>query len=147
MKRSRTAALIAPLVLSAGLLAGCGGDDGDQVAADPAAASSGSSASSEATPSGDASASASASTSASAGTEGPDCAEVWVAGGTLPRGYQECYEGGERVKANGRYCEFGKPLITYGDRFWAVPGGRIGESRGALLDDAAYEDALRKCGG
>lgn len=142
MKRSRTAALIAPLVLSAGLLAGCGGDDGDEVATDPAATSS---ASSEAPPSGDASASASSSPAADAG--GPDCAEVWVAGGTLPRGYQECYEGDERVQANGRYCEFGKPLITYGDRFWAVPGGRIGESRGALLEDAAYEDALRKCGG
>ncbi|GGO77719.1 hypothetical protein [Nocardioides deserti] len=142
MKRSRTAALIAPLVLSAGLLAGCGGDGGDEVASDRAATSS---ASSEATPSGDASATASSSPSAGAG--GPDCAEVWVAGGTLPGGYQECYEDGERVKANGRYCEFGKPLITYGDRFWAVPGGRIGESRGALLDDAAYEDALRKCSG
>jgi hypothetical protein len=145
MKRSRTAArtatLVAPLVLSAGLLAGCSGDDGDEVATDPAASSS------AAAPSGDASASATPSTSPSAGADGPDCAEVWVAGGTLPRGYQECYEDGERVKANGRYCEFGKPLITYGDRFWAVPGGRIGESEGALLDDAAYEDALRKCGG
>ena len=140
MKRSRTAALIAPLVLSAGLLAGCGGDDGDEVATDPAA---GSSASSGATPSADPSASA----SPSAGAEGPDCADVWVAGATLPRGSQECYEDGERVQANGRYCEFGKPLVTYGDRFWAVPGGRIGESSGALLDDAAYEDALRKCSG
>lgn len=136
MSRSRTAALIAPLVLCAGLLVGCGGDDGDQVATDPGTTTSASPSASD-PPSG----------SPSAGGQGPDCATTWVAGGTLPRGYQECDRDGERVKADGRYCEFGKPLITYDDRFWAVPGGRIGESEGRLLDDAAYKDALRKCSG
>lgn len=134
MTRRRTAALLAPLVLTGALLAGCGGDEGS-TATDPSAPTgSGASASGSSTPSAPA-------------ADGPDCAEVWVAGEQLPGGYQECWSDGQRVKADGRYCEFGKPLITYDDRFWAVPGGRIGEAEGGLLQDAAYKDALRKCGG
>ncbi len=42
---------------------------------------------------------------------------MWVDGAKLPGGYQDCYDGDVRVKADGRYCEFGKPLITYDDSF------------------------------
>lgn len=138
MSRTRTAALLAPLLLTGALLAGCGEDDG-RTASDPADTAS-------ATPAPSDSSSAGASGDATQAT-GPDCAEVWVAGETLPRGYEGCDQDGQQVKADGRYCEFGKPLVTFDDRFWAVPGGRIGESDGPLLQDAAYKDALRKCGG
>ena len=53
-------------------------------------------------------------------------------GAKLPGGYQDCYDGDHRVKADGRYCEFGKPLITYENSFWAVPGGAITEVEGKL---------------
>ncbi|MBC9733375.1 hypothetical protein [Nocardioides marmotae] len=142
MIRLRTA-LLAPMVLTGALLAGCGEDEGTTVS-DPAASASPSASGSESpTPSGDV-----ATGSASGGpVEGPDCAEVWVAGETLPNGYQGCVAEGRLVKADGRYCEFGKPLITYDDRWWAVPGGRIGEAEGPLVRDRDYRAVLRKCGG
>lgn len=136
MTRLRTA-LLAPLVLTGALLAGCG-DDGGTTATDPAAGSEApapTSSDSSATP------------SASPAPEGPDCASVWVTGETLPGGYRGCVEDGRLVKPDGRYCEFGKPLITFDDRWWSVPGGRIGEAEGPLRRDRAYRDALRSCGG
>ena len=72
---------------------------------------------------------------------------MWVDGAKLPGGYQDCYDGDKRVKADGRYCEFGKPLVTYDSQFWAVPGGIIYKVEGKLLDDAKYVDSLHKCSG
>lgn len=78
----------------------------------------------------------------------PQCDSVWVDGAKLPGGYQACFDAeGKRVKADGRYCEFGKPLVTYQSQFWAVPGGPIFEVDGALLDDDHYRDSLKKCSG
>lgn len=85
--------------------------------------------------------------SSSAASPQPQCAAVWVAGKTLPRSYQDCYEGSQRVKASGRYCEFGKPLITYDERFYAVPHGRIIEAKKPFAQDARYQDTLAKCSG
>lgn len=131
----QTVSLLAALLLPVALLAGCGGDDGDAAATDPAPAPS----SSTATPT--------ESPSASETPQGRLCDEVWVAGAKLPGGYQSCYLDDKRVKANGRYCEFGKSLITYDGRFWAVPGGPIHEVPGKLLDDTNYRDALASCSG
>ncbi|MGI8646532.1 MAG: hypothetical protein ACR2JD_09475 [Nocardioides sp.] len=125
-------------------LAGCGGDDGSTVT-DPGSDPSTTETTTEATPS--ASDSATASPSESATPKGPQCADMWVDEAKLPGGYQDCYDGDQRVKADGRYCEFGKKLITYDNRFWAVPAGPIHEVSGKLLDDVDYRDALMKCGG
>ena len=77
----------------------------------------------------------------------PQCDTVWVAGESLPGGYQGCYEGTKLVKASGRYCEFGKPLITYDERFYAVTHGRIIEANQSFAKDARYQDTLAKCSG
>ena len=77
----------------------------------------------------------------------PQCDTLWVAGESLPGGYQGCYEGAKLVKANGRYCEFGKPLITYDERFYAVSHGRIIEAKQPFAKDARYQDTLAKCSG
>lgn len=121
-------------------MVGCGDDD-DSTATDPAAGDTTSAPTESPTES------ATSEPTESEEPKRPQCADVWVADGKLPGGYQDCYDGDKRVKANGRYCEFGKPLITHESRFWAVPGGVIHEVDGKLLDDAKYRDALLKCGG
>jgi hypothetical protein len=131
----RFAASLAPLVLGAGLLAGCGAQ-GAETATDPSAAPSGAASPSP---------SPSPTPSASLAEQGPDCAEVWIDGARLPGGYDGCYQGGRRIRPDGRYCEFGKPLYTHDGRFWSVPGGRISEVRGVLRADPGYRDALAKC--
>jgi hypothetical protein len=136
VRRGRPASVLVALAFVLVTLAGCGGDDGDTVS-DPGDEPATSEASQTAT----------ASATKPAKPKGPQCADVWVAGAKLPGGYQDCYDGDRRVKADGRYCEFGKTLVTYADRFWAVPGGPIHEVPGKLLDDAHYRDALAKCSG
>ena len=136
-RRGRSAGVLVALAFVLVTLAGCGGDDGDTVSDpgdDPAAASE----------------TATATESPSEKPEkpkGPQCTDVWVEAAKLPGAYQDCYDGDRRVKADGRYCEFGKTLVTYDNRFWAVPGGPIHEVPGKLLDDAHYRDALAKCSG
>ena len=138
------ARVVGALALVVVTLAGCGGDEGEGTATDPAAqTSSASVAPTEST----SEASASEDPEEPKEPKEPQCAEVWVDGAKLPGGYQDCYDADKRVKADGRYCEFGRPLVTYAGRFWAVPGGLIHEVDGKLLDDAKYRDSLRKCGG
>jgi hypothetical protein len=143
--RIRAAAVSAALLLA---LAGCGSDGSGSTAADPAGESS--STSSTPTPS------EGAATPTSTGTAGPGtdepvvlpaCGEVWVAGAKLPRGYEGCVDGSDTVPADGRYCEFGKQLLTFGDAFYAVAGGPVQATGGPLLKSARYRDALEKCGG
>lgn len=152
----RTRRLLAALALPLALVAACG-DEGATTADDPASGSSSSSpAASESAPesasapaSGDASASASP-TSASASPTAPPlpaCEQVWQAGAKLPGGYAGCLEGDQEVAADGRYCEFGKPLVTYADRFYAVPGGTIAEGTSPLRSDPGYRKVLRTCSG
>lgn len=141
MSRLRTAALLAPLVLTGALLAGCGEDDGTTVT-DPGAQTT--------TPDASTGTSTSAPTSASTSASpvrGPSCADVWSEGATLPKGYDGCDDEGTWVKADGRYCEFGKPLITHDRRWYAVPGGRIARAEADLAGDPGYQDVLRKCSG
>ncbi|MCY7395482.1 MAG: hypothetical protein LH468_04875 [Nocardioides sp.] len=77
----------------------------------------------------------------------PACGEVWVVGATVARGYEGCLEGASTVPADGRYCEFGKPLFTYQEGFYAVAGGPVIATERPLLRDPGYRDALKKCGG
>ncbi len=77
----------------------------------------------------------------------PQCITIWQAGETLPGSYQGCFEDDVKVRADGRYCEFGKKLYTYADRFYAVRQGRIAEASEPFAQDAGYQDALSKCSG
>lgn len=77
----------------------------------------------------------------------PACVEVWVEDAQLPGDYKGCLEGEAAVKAKNRYCEFGKKLVTYADRFWAVRGGRINDAHGPLQDSEDYRNDLASCQG
>jgi hypothetical protein len=142
----RTRLVIAALAIPVALLSACGDDDGDD-ASDPGSSSD--------TPSGSASESATdtpteAPTDQPTATEDPTadwpkCASVWTAGAALPRAYEGCRESGTAVKADSRMCSFGRPLVTYADRFYAVPTGVIHETAGPLKKDRAYQSALASC--
>lgn len=140
---TRTTALTATLVLSLGGLVACG--SGGSAAQDPAGTPSGSPAAGggetpTATPT-------PAPTPAPETPALPACSEIWVAGATVPGRYEGCLEGERTVPADGRYCEFGKPLFTYGRDLWAVAGGPINVTEQPLLRDPGYRRALKQCGG
>ncbi len=124
----RTRLLLAALALPLALATACG-DDSSDTAADVAPT----------TPA--------ASTSAGDTARSPQCTDIWQDGAKLPGGYDGCYESAKRVKPDGRYCEFGKPLVTYDQTFYAVPGGTIREAQQPFVDDPGYQDVLRKCSG
>lgn len=116
-------ALVVPILL----LAGCGDNSDAESASDPTPTES---AVTETTKSAD---------------RLPDCADVWQDGETMPAGYRGCLDGDTKVARESRYCEFGKPLLTYADRFYAVPRGTIHEVRGSLEKDRGYRRALASC--
>ncbi len=49
------------------------------------------------------------------------------------------------MKSQSRSCSFGRPLVTYADRFYAVPTGVIHETDGPLKQDRGYRSALASC--
>ena len=147
-------ALALPLALTG--LAACG-DDGDS-ATEPSGASAGESAGdpassdspeSESSDDGADDASESPSTepseTADPAADWPECGATWADEQKLPRGYRGCREGDQAVKAEARPCSFGRPLVTYDDRFWAVPSGVIHEASGSLEKDPAYRSDLKSC--
>lgn len=124
----RTRASLSAVMIAAVLLttAACGGDS-DNTAEDPAGSDSPSSQES------------------SAGGDGlPSCEETWVAGETLPRGYQGCEQDGETVKADRHPCSYGAAIIEYDDRFYAVTGKTINEVP-SLAESQQFEQALSAC--
>jgi len=142
--------VVSAVLLSLVLLGGCGDDDGGS-ATDPGGSSGASD-----TPSAETSAPAEPTPSESEMTptetteplpDWPACGDVWVADAKLPGDYRGCLEEGTPVKAKNRYCEFGKKLVTYGDRFWAVRGGTVNDAGGSLADSQDYKDDLSSCKG
>jgi len=149
----RTPLLLAAACTGLVLLAGCG-DDGSSTAGD----AEGGSASTSTDPSASADPSATDSPSPSqtpsstpsstpSGPPLPDCASVWVDGQDLPARYAGCTEDGTEVAADSRSCAFGRPLVIYGDRFYAVPGARVNETAGPVRQDQTYTEALQSCSG
>lgn len=122
-------AMAAALLL---VTAACGGDP-DDTAEDPAESTTPSSPESTSAPTSDA-----------PGTEVPDCAEVWVAGATLPRGYQGCEQDGETVRADRHPCSYGAAIVEFDDRFYAVTGKKINEVP-SLAESQQFEQALSAC--
>ncbi|WP_148572699.1 hypothetical protein [Nocardioides caldifontis] len=114
--RTATALLAAPLLLVA--LAACGEDEGD-----------GADGASETTES---------PTGAAA-----SCEEVW-GGEKLPDPYEGCTEDGTVVAAVTQECSSGQVIVTYDDRYYAVPGGPVNDV-GSLAESKQYHKALRQC--
>lgn len=136
MMRRLVLATVVPLLL----VAGCGEET-------PVASDAGDDSSPSVTASESPSESPSESSSSAPVEQEPACDDIWIDQETLPSGYKGCYQDGEMVRAEGRYCEFGKKLFTHDDRFYAVKGGRIAEAKEPFLDDPGYQDVLAKCSG
>ncbi len=142
----RTRLVIAALAIPMALLSACGDDDGD--ATDPGSSSDSSSDASESptdTPSEAPTDEPSVEPTEDPSADWPECATTWRDGSRLPRAYQGCREGDTGVKADSRFCSFGRPLVTYADRFYAVPTGVIHETSGPLKKDRGYQSALASC--
>lgn len=138
----RTRLVIAALAIPMALLSACGDDGGD--ATDPGSESSASDSPSESvTESPSAEPTDQPTTDPSA--DWPSCDSVWSDGAQLPRGYKGCRDGETAMPADGRACSFGRPLITFANRFYAVPTGVIHETAGALAKDPGYRSAMASC--
>jgi hypothetical protein len=127
---TRSAAVAAVLLLAAA----CGDDDGGS-AEDPADDTSTSQ-----------QPSATDGTSEPPATDLPACADVWVVGATLPRGYHGCEQDGEAIKADKHPCSYGSAIIEFADRFYAVSGKQINEVP-SLTESDQYQQALTACQG
>lgn len=141
----RTRRLIAALAIPMALLSACGSDDSSS-ATDPETSSSASDTPSESGGDTPTEAPTDEPTEAEDPTaDWPACDSVWSDGADLPSGYRGCTEGLDAVKAQSRSCSFGRPLVTYADRFYAVPTGTIHETDGPLKRDRGYRSALASC--
>jgi hypothetical protein len=127
--RAPAARLAAALLVGVVGLSACGSDDGSTTAQDTTPpAESGSTDDASEDP----------------GSSLPECSDVWVAGVRLPTGYKGCAEDGEPVKSDRIRCSFGLMIITYDDRFYAVPGDRINESE-SLENDRDFARTVSSC--
>ncbi|RYB93014.1 hypothetical protein EUA93_00780 [Nocardioides oleivorans] len=79
---------------------------------------------------------------------GPACAEVWVAGATLPANYNGCQDADKDkwVQAMVYHCSSGQRLVTYQRNFYAAKGEVITESRVPLARDRKFQQILTTCG-
>ncbi|SEC66993.1 hypothetical protein SAMN04489844_2746 [Nocardioides exalbidus] len=131
----------AALTLVAGLgLTACGSDDSG-TAEDPSAGETSISETPTETPS---------ESTSETPTEpaGPACADVWVAGATLPEKYDGCQdaEKDKWVQAMVYHCSSGQRLVTYQRNFYAAKGEVITESEVPLARDKDFQKILTTCG-
>jgi hypothetical protein len=144
--------VIAALAIPAALLSACGGDDGGD-AGNPEASSASDTPSESAidTPSEPPTdeptdqPSDQPTDTEDPSADWPPCTSVWRDGSRLPRGYEGCREGDTGVPADARGCSFGRPLVIYANRFYAVPSGVIHETSGRLAKDRGYRSAMASC--
>lgn len=77
---------------------------------------------------------------------GESCEEIWKAGETLPEDYDGCTDtAGTRQEPEKRRCSSEQFVYTYDDRFYAVPGAVINQTKGSLTQDKAFRAAMRRC--
>lgn len=75
----------------------------------------------------------------------PACSDVWVAGETLPDGYEGC-ETVDTIEAPAiSECADGSRWTSYQDEFYAKYGGEIIAVKGEMSDDPAYSTFLDEC--
>lgn len=84
-----------------------------------------------------------ASSPSSASPSGPSCSAVW-SGDTLPQRYQGCVADSGFVRAARQSCSSGQVIVTFDNRYYAVPGGPINDV-GSLEGSAQYRQAVRRC--
>lgn len=132
--RSRRATVALTLVVGLGLAA-CG-EEGPDSAAEPSSSETTSTPSEEPTE------------TPSEEPKGPACADVWVAGATLPQKYTGCQdaEKDKWVQAMVYMCSSGQRLVTFGRTFYAAKGEVITESETPLARNPEFKKVLASCG-
>lgn len=132
MTRTSRAPLLAGLALAGLALAACGEQEPDS-AAEPSQQPSSTSESPSESPTEDA---------------GPACADVWVAGATLPENYSGCQDDtkGKWVEAMVYHCSSGQRLVTFGTTFYAAKGEVVNESDVPLRHNLDFQKILASCG-
>ena len=127
--RAPAALLAAALLVGGGGATACGSDSSGTTAEDPAPRASSSAPSEPARGSRD---------------EVPECTDVWQTGTRLPTGYRGCTEEGEPVRTDRIRCSFGLVIVTYADRYYAVPGDQINEVT-SLREDPDFRRTVNSC--
>lgn len=137
MTRTSRAPLLAGLALAGLALTACGDQEPDS-AAEPSQQPSSSSQSPSDTPS----------DTPSDEPAGPACADVWVAGATLPANYSGCQDDakGKWVQAMTYRCSSGQRLVTFGTTFYAAKGEVVNESDVPLRRNKDFQKILASCG-
>ena len=80
--------------------------------------------------------------------KGPDCAEIWKSGATLPEDYTQCVEDGAYGPQEVTKCQDGTKLVAYADAYYAVTGGPISKPDVAPMQDTEeYGKAYSACTG
>lgn len=79
---------------------------------------------------------------------GPACADVWVAGETLPTSYNGCQdvEKDTWVQAMVYRCSSGQRLVTFQRTFYAAKGEVVNESETPLARNPEFQKVLASCG-
>lgn len=81
-------------------------------------------------------------------SESASCADIWVAGNTLPSDYDGCEISADLLEAAAvSECADGSKWTGYDDRFYAKLGGKIHEVTGEMADDRAYKLFVDECQG
>lgn len=82
--------------------------------------------------------------------DAPACADVWVAGQTLPDEYEGCTdESGMLFVATAMQCDDGSQLVSYEqENMWVVTPGEILQSPVPIAEDKdGYGAAFAECSG
>lgn len=66
---------------------------------------------------------------------GPDCADIWKAGLTLPEDYTRCVQDGAYGLQDVTECRDGSTLVVFSDTMYAVTGSPISKPDVAPLQD------------
>ena len=80
--------------------------------------------------------------------DGPDCAEVWRAGSTLPTDYETCVADGRVPSHDVTACDEGPDLIVFDDAAFARPGDEVVRPEAAPMQDGEeFSKAFTACVG
>jgi len=83
-----------------------------------------------------------------AAPQGPDCADIWKTGATLPDDYTRCVEGGAYGAQDVTKCQDGTKLVAYADTYYAITGGPLSKPDVAPMQDTEeYGKAYSACTG
>ena len=78
----------------------------------------------------------------------PSCDQAWQTGQTLPKDYEGCVIKGDSVAVfSPEQCPSGATYASYDDRWYAVPGDTIRESKGGgnIFSDKDFQKFTQSC--